>query len=440
MALAQWLTATAVATGSGLLASAPAPQDQAEPPRGTPISDPDRPPPPSGLGHEPQVWHALDSPTVLFVNFDGPFLNGGCGNDSHQDCSILYPNTQFEPSPASPSKRAAVIQAVRQDVLDFGVIVVGERPPSSNPYAMVVVGTPEGGAPGGIGGVAPIIDCGNTNPNITSFSFLVNASSNAQATVIHQEAAHTWGLEHVNDESDNLFPSVGGVTDPQYQDTCSQVVADTMLTPTGAFCNAVHTMFCPPDQQNSYQEMLLLFGPPIPDDVPPGVTIDAPTEGQVIEYADDFDLTITLDDDRRPQLIDTTVSFDGQEAASITLFDSTHTFPVNGGDPPGGHGLSNGLHTIRVDVTDEAGNPASAEVTIEIVSSPFGNPGDSGDVVGEASDGTGGTAPMGPGTTPALGGDDASDEGCSCRTTRGEPPPWLGVPLLLLLGARRRRR
>ncbi len=438
--------------GSGLVvpsAAVPGPAPEpVDPPLGTPITDPAWEPIPTGLGNEPDVQAAFNSPTILYVNFDGPFMNGGCGNDSRNDCTTIFPNTQFNPFPGSDSAKAAVVQATREDVVDFGVIVVGERPPMGNPYAMVVAGVPSGGAPGGIGGVAPGIDCGNTNPNITSFSFLVNSGPNVQATVIHQEAAHTWGLEHVDDDTDNLFPSTGGVTDPKYQDTCSQVVADVQLNPTNSSCNAVHTMFCAANNQNSYQEMLLLFGPPIPDTVAPSVVIEAPLEGEVIEYTEDFDLTITLDDDRRPQILSTQVYFDELKAADTVLINATLTFPVNGGDPPAGHGLSNGFHTIRVDIEDEAGNPASAEVTIEIVNSPFGNGdgdtgvdesgGASGDSGADESPGDTGGGTGQPTTGPDLDG--TSDEGCGCRAPRSGPASGAGLLLLLAAGLRRRRR
>lgn len=442
------MATASLVVGSGLIVPASAPSEgPIEPPPGLPITDPSVEPVYSGLGVDPDAQGAFDTPTILFVNFDGPMMNGGCGNDSRQNCTTIFPNNQFNPSPADDATRAAVVQATREDVVDFGVIVVGERPPEGNPYAMVVVGTPQGGAPAGVGGVAPGIDCGNNNPNITSFSFLVNSSANTQATVIHQEAAHTWGLEHVDDSTDNLFPSAGGFTNPLYQDVCSQVVSDTQLNPTTAGCNSVHTMFCDANNQNSYQEMLALFGPPVLDTVPPTVVIESPTEGQVFDYNDSFDLTITLDDDRRPQVLDTLIFFDATEAASTSLINATLTFPVNGGDPPAGHGLSNGVHTIRVDITDEAGNPATAEVNIEIVGSPFGEPSgdddgedESGGPGGSGDDGSPGGTGMGTVATTAGGTiDDMNDDGCGCQQTGNDDnsPWWL---MLIAVGFVRRRR
>ncbi|MEM6991581.1 MAG: MYXO-CTERM sorting domain-containing protein [Myxococcota bacterium] len=407
-------------------------------PVGMPITDPSWDP--NGLGlPDPDAVPALNSPTVLFVNFDGPFMNSGCGNDSRMDCSQLFGGVQFEPSPADPQTRAAIIQATREDVEDFGVIVVGERPPAGNPYAMVVVGVPATGAPNGVGGVAPGIDCGNNNQNITSFSFLIGAGANTQATVIHQEAAHTWGLEHVDDSTDNLFPTAGGTLDPKYRDTCSRVVADTALNPTSASCNQIHTMFCESDFQNSYQEMLALFGPPLLDTTAPTVTIDNPLDGAVLEYEEDFDLTITLDDDRRPQVLATRIFLDGEEEAANALINTTLTFGIPGGDA--GHGWSNGEHTIRVEADDEAGNPAFDEVTVTIVNSPNGGDDGGEDETGAgtaAADGDAGSDDEGDGTGDGGAMDGGDKDACAC-TSDPAPAPMAMLGLIGLLGLRRRR-
>jgi len=420
--------------------------------KGIPITDPNWEPEHTGLGAEPDAQGALNSPTVLFVNFEGPFMNAGCGNDSRNDCSTIFGGVQFNPSPADDATRAAVIQATREDVTDFGVIVVGERPADNNPYAMVVVGTPEGGGPPGVGGVAPGIDCGNNNPNITSFSFLVNASANTQATVIHQEAAHTWGLEHVDDNTDNLFPTAGGTVDPKYQDVCSQVVANTDLDPTGSGCNQIHTMFCEANFQNSYREMLALFGPPILDSTAPTVTIDNPLDGQVLAFDENFDLVITLDDDRRPQVLRTDIIFDGVEVNSTALINTTVSFGINGGPAPSGHGWSNGPHTIRIDIEDESGNPASAEITVMVEGNPDGG-GDDGNADGTGDDdddddnggGPGGgdddddddDGSDGTGDGGAMD-DDGGDKACACRSS-DTPAPLALMVLLGLVVARRRR-
>lgn len=410
---------------------------------GMPITDPAFEPEVIGVGHDPDVSLALDSPSLLFVNFDPEMMNAGCGNDARNDCSTIF-SGPFVGYPGDGSSRAAVIQATRDDVEDFGVIVVGERPPNDQPYAMVVVGQPTGGSPAGVGGVAPFIDCGNTNPWITSFAFLLDSGANTLATVIHQEAAHTWGLEHVDDNTDNLFPSAGGTVDPKYTDACHQIVANTNLDPTGASCNAIHTLFCAANQQNSYQEMLALFGPPVPDLVPPTVAISSPAAGEEVDYNADFDLTFVLDDDRRPQIFDIVVYFDDVEATDAVLIDQEHSFPVAGGDAPEGHGFFNGPHTVRIEAFDEAGNVATDEVTFTIVGGAQAPSDDSADGSGggEDGDGTGGGEGSGGGdggtdaTAGLDGGRGGDDGGCACHSAdtpeRTRAAWWWLAPLLLV--------
>jgi MYXO-CTERM domain-containing protein len=405
-----------------------------------PITDPSVELETWGFGAQPNVQAAFNTPTVLFVNMDGGMMNGGCGNFSKNNCSTIIQG-EIAPHPGSASDRASIVQAVRADITDFGVIAVGERPPENVDYAMVVVGTPVGYNVGNVGGVAPGIDCGNSNPNITSFSFITNGA-NVVATVVHQEAAHTWGLEHVDDQFDNLFPTTGGASDPKYQDRCSKIVSDTNLTPTAGQCNSVHTMFCEHSYQNSYQEMLLLFGPPIPDVTPPTVVIEAPLEGEVIDYNDTFELIITLDDDRRPQILDTVISLDGEAQPNIKFIDQTHILTIHGGD--NGHGLGNGEHTIRVDIADEHGNPAFDQVNFIIENAPVdaadGDDGGdgAGGTEGGADDGTadGGGMSMG-GEFDSGDADDDGGQGCACSSS---PPAGAAGLLLLLLALPRPRR
>lgn len=417
-----------------------------EEPTGFPITDPSYEPTYMGLGQEPDVQGQFNSPTILYVNMDGGTMNGGCGNDSHNNCSTIIQG-EIMPYPGDESDRAAVVQAVREDTTDFGIITIDQRPADNMPYAMVMVGEPAFDV-GQVGGVAPGIDCGNSNPNMTSFAFLVTAGPNTIATVINQEAAHTWGLEHVDDDLDNLFPTAGGTSNPTYRDVCSQIVSDTDLNPSGGQCNQVHTMFCDSGHQNSYQELLLLFGPPVPDNVAPTVSIDEPADGASFAYEDDWHLVITLQDDRTPQVLHTSIFFDDNEVIADQQFlNTTLDFPINGGDPPMGHGLSSGAHTIRVQITDEGGNPASTEVEIEIMGGPAsadtsGGAGTSGGNSGETSSGDedpgtdGGTSVTA--TGPMMRGDDGG--GCNCDVDRNDARALPLFAAMLVLARRRRTR
>ena len=415
------------------LASAPA---QAGPrpalPLGAPITDPNTQPQVIGVGHTDPL-PSLDSPTILFLNFDGANLNSGCGNDPRNDCSLLAGlfGGEILPFSGSDADRAAIVQSVREDVADFGVVVLGERPPEGQPYAMVLVGDSAAGGTSelGFGGIAPTIDCGNSNPYITSFALEVGGI-NSEATVINQEAAHTWGLEHVNDPSDNLHPSAGGFSDPKYNDTCNKIVANTDLDPANGQCNSIHTMFCDAGFQNSYQEMLALFGAPIPDDVAPTVTIDSPAEGETWGCPVDAPLTITLDDDRRPQNFETTIFLDDAPVISGLYINTTLSFPVQGGIAPGSH-------SWRVEITDESGNPASAEVQFQVATNPD-DPMCASVPPGGTDGSTGGTTSQGTDTVGEGAQPFGDPGGCACRSGAPRPVTWWALGLVLPLLRRRR--
>lgn len=426
---------------SSLVALAILATTSADLPAGVPISAPPTvvEPEPMGLGWG-DVARAGD-PSILFVNFDGAQLASGCGNNSKQDCSsmsFLF-GGEIYPYAGGPGQRASLIQGVRADVADFGLTVTDTRPDPMFDYAMVLVGKSAtgGSSEHGFAGVAPAIDCGNSNPNITSFDLT------GSVTVINQEAAHTWGLEHVAEKSDNLYPTSGGVADPVYNDQCMKIVSDTMLNPSNGQCNSVHTMFCDAGWQNSYQEMLWLFGPGAPDAVAPEVTIDAPQDGAMLPFPASFDLIITLSDNQSPQIMDTVIYLDGGEAISGAYVAGTLKFPVQGG-------IAEGAHTWRVETSDEDGNMASVESSF-VVGAGAGGTGSttSGGATSDGSGGgSGGVDSTATGTSSAAGstggesggGASTADEGCACAAPAGVPVGgrgWAALPLLL--AARRRR-
>jgi MYXO-CTERM domain-containing protein len=178
------------------------------------------------------------------------------------------------------------------------------------------------------------------------------------------------------------------------------------------------------------------------------VSIDEPTDGSAFAYEDDWHLVITLQDDRTPQVLHTSIFFDDNEVIADQQFlNTTLDCPINGGDPPMGHGLSSGAHTIRVEITDEGGNPASTEVEIEIMGGPAsadtsggagtsgGNPEDSSG--GDEDPGTdGGTSVTA--TGPMMGGDDGG--GCNCDIDRNDTRALPLFAAMLVLARRRRTR
>ena len=344
------------------------------------------------------------APEILYVNFDGGVLQSGCGNDPHNDCSTLAHlfDGYVGPFDGNFSQRVAILQATRKDLADFGVTTVIERPPDDVDYTMVIYG--DLGAQS-FAGIAPYIDCEDGRRGDTSFTQGFT-SSNTGSTVILQEAAHTWGLEHVDATFDilNPFKSAG---QQSFLDECFKIVANTDLEPTSGSCNQIHQKFCETGWQNSYREMLLLFGPATPDVQPPVLEIVSPEDESTHVLPTTISLLGEVTDNLHPQFYRVQIWDNGQ-----LLFDE----PDNIGldlllvNPPEGD------HDMRVVITEEGGNTAEDTVRFSILPEGSELPDDEDPDELDEPEGV---------------------EACSvARPSRGA----LLLPMLLVLGLRRRRR
>ena len=391
------------------------------------------------------------TPGTLFINFDGADMQSCNGSDWPVDnCSTIMSDTVL-PYSGDAGARAAVVQIMAADVADFAITVVGERPMDDDEYDMVMVGNwmppPE---EGGFAGVAPTIDCYNMTRGETSFSLDLGSAS-VVAKIVGQEAAHVWGLEHVDSANDLLFPTTGGAGDPAFEDACHQIVIlDGGIQPTEAACAEMHSFNCPdqPHFQNSYQDMMMVFGPSTPDMMPPTLEIVAPMEGEAFPSGADIEVRIQMLDQIAPPLFDVYASIDVDEKGEL----------VGSGDYRGPElalpitGLPDGEHLIRIDIADQSGNESTDLVHFSIgddaaaesgsgtsdgETGTGGGPGGSGAETGAATSGdasVGGSEDSGSGDDGATG--DGGDEGCGCRSAAPRALP----ALLLLLGLRRRKR
>ncbi|MCY0994985.1 hypothetical protein OV203_48105 [Nannocystis sp. ILAH1] len=352
------------------------------------------------------------TPHTLYVNFDGAVLRRGCGNDSRHDCSTLADmfDGYIGPFVGTEARRVAIIESVRKDLREIGVRTTWRRPPDDPGYTMVLYG--DIGAQD-FAGIAPYIDCGNLWANDTCFAGAFQGS-NTGATIILQEAAHTWGLEHVNSPFDNLHPFVEAPT-PYFQDQCNKIVANTDLVETAGVCNLVHEMFCETGYQNSFQELLYLFGPAQPDIVAPTLKLTSPVNESFHVLPVELSLYGDVDDDLEPQFYAVDIQQDGQ-----TIFsDEALRVDLRLKNPPPG------TYDLLVTVRDEGGNAGSDRVRFTILPEGSEDPDSTtGDV-----DGTGDT-----GDTGETGGL-SEQQGCDLGITAGGPA-WLVV---LALGRRRRR-
>jgi MYXO-CTERM domain-containing protein len=399
-----------------------------------------------GPAHAPDdLFH---TPGTLFINFDGGDMQSCNGSDWPADnCSTIMADTVL-PYSGDAGTRAAIVQAMANDTADFAVTVVGERPVDDDQYDMVMVGNwdppPD---EGGFAGVAPTIDCYNQTRGETSFSLDIGGAS-IVAKVVGQEAAHVWGLEHVDSPSDLLFPTTGGASDPSFEDSCHQIVVlEGGIQPTEAACAEMHSFNCPdqPNYQNSYQDMMMVFGPSTPDVSPPTLEILSPTEGEGFASGAQIELRIHMVDDIAPPLFDVYASIDVDEQGDAVGTGDYRgpelSLPING--------LADGEHLIRVDVADQSGNVASDLVHFVIgddavgetgTGAPSGSEGDSSGTPPGGSDGDTGqsTEPTGGETGSPAPEADAADDGCGCRATSSAA--FAPLIVLLLSVSRRRRR
>ncbi len=310
--------------------------------------------PPLPDGHGDSAPRAAGTPTTLFVNFDGAVLRSGCGNDAKRDCSTLGHlfDGYVGPFTGTSGQVLNILQQVRKDLEDFGVTVVTQRPADDRDYTMILYGDL---GEQSFAGIAPYIDCGDLWPNDTAFANAYS-SSGTGSTVILQEAAHTWGLEHVNAPLDtmNPFKSPGSQS---FTDTCETIVANTDLEVTGGTCNQVHTLFCDLGEQNSWQEMRHIFGPPVADVSAPTLEITSPEDGSTHVLPITIPLTGEIDDDRHLQRYTITISQDGE--ALLEVLDGTLAQSMR--NPPAGE------YNLAIRVADEAGNATREEVSFTIL-------------------------------------------------------------------------
>jgi hypothetical protein len=383
----------------------------------------------------------------IFVNFDGANLSYGY-DDSRNDVTQIGELAGSFAAYGAGDKREATMQAVRADWAPFNVIITDSRPASGD-YTMNMTG-PTNPFGGGVLGIAPL-DCDDsqTHNNIT-YAFHSAGdqfSASTQATTIGQEVAHSYGLEHVDEPGDIMNPyNAGG--DPSFTDTCITIVQ-------GVACGSQHAAECgSTGLQNSYAELMTLFGPSNPDTASPTVSITYPADGATFPTGSDFTITVQADDD--------------QAVEQVTLY-SNDMEQGSDASSPYGWDVANipaGSYALFVVATDAAGNEATS-ATVNIVvgddlppaggddggasdggSADGGSDGGSADggVDGGSADGgaDGGTDPVADDGSlpPGYGLDDGLEEAdaCTCRNGSQGVGSMFGMLGLLFLGAIRRRR
>ncbi|HWB76446.1 MAG TPA: Ig-like domain-containing protein [Nannocystaceae bacterium] len=379
---------------------------------------------------------------VLFVNFDGAELSSGW-DDSINDVTQIGECAGSFAAYGDGSMRDAVMQAVRTDWAAFDMVVTDTRPASGD-YVMNMTG-PSNPFGGGVLGIAPL-DCDDSEtPNNITFAFVSandGLGASEHATTIGQEVAHSFGLEHVGDEGDIMNPYVAG-GDPSFKDECIGIV-------NGGSCPDQHAAECGDAySQNSFRELMTLFGPSTPDAAAPTVAITFPMDGQELDNGTDFAIMVDASDDQG--IAEVTLYQDGEAVASDGS--APYSWQVNG--------LPAGVYELYAKATDLSGNEAMSDtVTIGIGHAPppsddggVSDSGDAGDDGGGVDDGgnvdDGGPAgddggdegePVGGTALPPGFGLDGAEEGCACSSATPRTPVFAAFFAFVCCARRRERR
>ncbi len=293
-------------------------------------------------------------PRRLFINFDDTDLQFGDHDDATRNLTRAYDlATTAKGFGGSAADRAAVVQADRADWAEYNVAVTANRPQSGD-YMMTVVGPnrPCGDHWDDVLGTA-FLDCWDAqSENDVSFAFH-DADTNASevAQTISQELAHGFGLEHVADPSDIMFPSTAS-GDPTFGDECKEIVESAGL---GIYCTSQHLASCgAANKQNSRAELMSILGPVLPDERRPEVSL-AGLDGMEVAPQTTFVVQAHADDDRA---IDHVILFQDGEEVGV---DSTYPFQWVIDDAPFGP------VAFRAEAYDLSGNRAdSPSVTVYV--------------------------------------------------------------------------
>jgi hypothetical protein len=391
------------------------------------------------------------TPGVLYVAMNGVTLSPGQGANAALNRTPLVSQETTFPSYGSEAQRTAVLQALQTAYGNVNLVISSNRPPEYLPYTMAVVGgsAAMAGQPSGVCGVANV-QCDALQRNHVSLTF--PQSWGGVGAVTAHEAGHNFGLEHVTNSSDLMYPYNTGQSS-SFLDGCTSISHATGSGVTQ--CGHIHREYCngDPDRQNGHAEMFAAFGPRTPDDTPPEIVELFPADGSVLTTEDSFTISARVTEDSNFLGVKWTwlegpvdegvghtrctngvcadnyglgVGFDPDDIAWDFLRLTT---------PP------EGTYKFRFEIMDAYGNADAKDLTIQVVLP--GNEPDSGGASGSGDAGDGDSAGDGTGGFDSDGdsaGFDGGDGGRGCTVGGSAPWTWGTLCLLALVGVRRRSR
>lgn len=331
----------------------------------------------------------------VFLNFDGQTLTQGKSNAQANTTGLITAPTLDYPAMVwgSYGGRDKGIKDVLEELKllygDVAVEFVTERPADGD-YTMVMVGGQgvgigNTGPTGSTVGIAPL-DCKNSNKNdvATVFGNKITPSPKNLAYVIAHELGHTFGLEHVDDDTDIMYPQLNG-------NTCCWTDSN-LAEPPGT---------CGRAKQDSKGVLIENVGAGPGDTVPPKIWFVRPGAGAVLPG--NFVFEVTAGDDLRVHHV--TLFFDGKEVASLAL--PPYVARVTG--------ATDGVHKLSAEVYDWKPNVVKAEHEVTIDSKCVLDGRCNGGVPGVGAECQSG-ADCGTGVCTLVGGLGVCAQACSAAT------------------------
>jgi MYXO-CTERM domain-containing protein len=254
----------------------------------------------------------------------------------------------------------SIMTCVRQTFAPFGITVVDVNPGNVPHFEAMAAGLPtQIGFSNGVAGVAPFT-CGIIN-NAISFSFLnLNPSDvNDACWTIAQESAHAFGLSHEMLAADPMTY----IPNPPVK----RFVDQSACIGTQGCCQPAQECQCGPTMQNSYQELLDIFGPSNP--TPPTIVIETPTANSQVTPG--FVVRATVTDPEGVESVQLLI--DGTAIATLQTPPYAFNAPMT---------LAQGTHMVTIRAFDATGSEGTATVSV-IVGDPCN---DNGDCSAQGSD------------------------------------------------------
>lgn len=301
-------------------------------------------------------------PRLVYLNFDGVTLTASNNNDDATQNISAIVNSSTENIPAfnanqlwssegmSTSQIKNMVLAEMESIhAPYDVTFTMTRP-NSGSYVMVVFGgsctTTVGMS--GCAGVA-LGDCGDFLPSNIAFVFPGSLSASQLAPTAAQEAAHTFGLGHTNDQDDVMYPEV--IWPPPE-------IFGAGSIPDGSGCPQSATF------QDSHAQMMAIIGPRGQDVSGPSVTITSPGQGAPVMAG--TQVTVSVTDQSAIDYV--SMQIDGVEEGNLT--NGPYNFSIPGTLSAGEHSIRvraydvggyQGFDTVNVYMTDGSEDPCSGD-------------------------------------------------------------------------------